>query len=254
MRYVVGPGALWLALGVSACLEEQRYDVIDEPVQLTADAQPTFVTDDDKQIFRVDRLFSLLLTPPTQGDLDRLTAEAAGRMLPFPRLPWVNLHDLDLQLDYALTNQGGAPIVALITVNGVNEFFYYAPRPEDLHQWEWRVSLAPGQRVSGTVTEPELDEVAIDLATVVNGAPNSNLVVDAHSQSGRDPRVKPYIPSVIPGLVGVRAGLETARAEDLLLEVTIRVQDHGDRASKRGEKHWDIPPAQPFTPVVPEQD
>ncbi len=254
-RYVrLGTQALWFALGLPACLEEQRYDVVGETVELTADAQPTFVTEDDDPIFRVDRPFSLRITPPTQADLDRLATGAAGRNLPFPRLPWVALHDLDLQLDYAITNRGAQPIVALVTLNGVNEFFYYAPGPEDLHQWERRIALPPGARVNGTDTELELDEVAIDLATVVNGAPNSNLVVDAQSQSGRDPRVQAYIPAVIPGLVGVRAGLETTRAENLTLEISIRVQDHGDRATKRGEARWELPAAQAFTPIVPEDD
>jgi hypothetical protein len=172
--------------------------------------------------------------------------------LPFPRLPWVRLRDLDLQLDWALTNEGDRPLVAMITINGVNEFHYYAPGPENFHQWERRVQVAPGQRVEGTVTELELDEVAIDLATVVNGAPNSNLVVEAMSQSGLDERTRAFVPSVIPGLVGVRAGLETTAAVPLVLEISVRVQDHEKRAAKRGERRWELPAAMPFVPIVPD--
>lgn len=243
-----------LALGSAACIEEQRYDHVGETVLLTPATPVAYVTENDDPVYRVDREFLLGITPPKAADLTRLTAEAQGKMLPFPRLPWVTLHDLELQLDYALSNNSEQALTALITINGINEFVYYAPGPENLHQWERRVAMTPHQRVTGIVTELELDELAIDLATVVNGPTNSNLVVTRMSQSGRDPRVASFIPSVIPGLVGVRAGLETSVALDMTLEVSIRVQDHGDRATKRGATRWELPPPAPFVPIVPEEN
>jgi hypothetical protein len=242
------------SLAGTSCIEEQRYDYVGEQVMLTPATPVAYVTEDDDPVYRVDREFLLGITPPKAADLTRLTAEAQGKMLPFPRLPWVRLHDLELQLDYALENHSDQALTALITINGINEFVYYAPGPENLHQWERRVALTPGQRVTGIVTELELDELAVDLATVVNGATNSNLVVTRMSQSSRDPRVQSFIPSVIPGLVGVRAGLETGVAVDLTLEISIRLQDHGDRATKRGDTRWDIPPPAAFVPIVPEED
>jgi hypothetical protein len=238
---------------VGGCLEESRYHVVQEQVELTADTPPAYVTEDDEEVFRVDRAFALRITAPSQAALAQLTRDAPGRTTNYPRLPWVSLHDLELQLDYAITNASEEPITAMVTLNGVNEFQYYAPGPENLHQWERRIALAPRQRVTGTVTELEMDEIAIDLATVVNGAPNSNLVVDRNSQSGRDPRVSQYVPRVVPGLVGVRAGIESMRAAPVVLEVFIRVQDHEDRAQPRGEASWQLPEAAPFTPIVPEE-
>ena len=243
-----------LALASAACIEEQRYDHVGETVLLTPATPVAYVTEDDDPVYRVDREFLLGITPPSAADLARLSAEAQGKMLPFPRLPWVARHDLELQLDYALTNNSEQALTALITINGINEFVYYAPGPENLHQWELRVAMAPHQRIDGSITELELDELAVDLATVVNGPTNSNLVVTRTSQSGRDPRVQSFIPSVIPGLVGVRAGLETSVALDMTLEVSIRLQDHGDRATKRGETRWQIPAPAPFVPIVPEED
>jgi hypothetical protein len=256
-RFAYTGGQVLLALALlagSSCIEEQRYEAVGETVLLTADTPPSYLTEDDEPVFRVDRPFLLRITPPTAGDLSRLTAAAQGKMLSSPRMPWVALHDLELQLDYALTNDSDETLTALVTLNGINEFLYYAPGPENFHQWERRISLAPHQRVHGTVTELELDEVAVDLATVANGAPNSNLVVERMSQSGRDPRVQSFIPAVIPGLVGLRAGLETMRAVPLTLEISIRVQDHGERATKRGERRWEMPEPAPFVPVVPEDD
>lgn len=236
------------------CLSEQRYHVLDGKVELTADAMPTFVIDDEDQIFRVDAPFTLRITAPSQSELGRLTREVAGETMNYPRLPWVSLHDLALQLDYALTNDGDQPLTAMVTINGINEFQYYAPGPEDLHQWERRLALMPHQRITGTITDLELDEVAIDLATVVNGAPNSNLVVNRNSQSSHDARVAPYLPSVVPGLVGVRAGIETNRAAHVVLELTIRVTDLHDRAQPRGDTSWMLPEPAPFTPIVPEEE
>jgi len=250
-------GQLWLALAWlagSSCVEEQRYEAVGETVLLTPETTPAYFTEDDEPVFRVDRPFLLRIKPPSASDLARLTAEAQGKMLTSPRMPWVALRDLELQFDYALTNDSAEPLTAMVTLNGINEFLYYAPGPENFHQWERRIALAPQQRVHGTITELELDEMAIDLATAANGAPNSNLIVERMSQSGRDPRVQSFIPQVIPGLVGLRAGLESSRAVNLTLEISIRVQDHGDRATKRGETAWELPAAAAFVPVVPEED
>lgn len=235
-----------------SCIEEQRYHVVGETVVLSAATPPAYVTDDDEEVFRVERAFSLRISEPNARELAALAGEARASALPYPRLPWVALHDLELQLDYALTNESDEPLVAMVTLNGVNEFHYYAPGPENLHQWERRIALGAGARVHGTVTELELDELAVDLATVVNGAPNSNLVVETRSQASRDERVQPFVPAVIAGLVGLRAGLETTRAVPLTLELSIRVQDHGERAARRGERAWQLPVAEAFVPVVPD--
>jgi hypothetical protein len=251
-----GRGLLLLLCLAGACvLEEQRYVIESEAVALTADTAPAFVTEDDDEIFIVTRDFELPITPPKNSDLDKLTAQAEGRELPFPRLPWVERGDMELQLSYTLANQGDTDVLAAVILNGRNEFNVYTPTAEDFNQWERRFALKPKERVHGVVTELELDEIATDLATVVNGAPISNLVVHFQSQSGRDDRVAPYIPSVIPGLVGLTAGIMTTQAADVVLEISIRAQDHGDRLPKRGERRWDpLPEPTPFVPVVIDED
>lgn len=238
----------------ASCITEQRYHVLDQRVQLTADAQPAYFVDEDEPVYRVDAPFTLRITPPDPAAEARLASAPAELRAPYPRLAWVALHDLELELDYALSNDADEPITALITINGINEFHFYAPGPEQLHQWERRVALGPRERITGSITELELDEVAIDLATVVNGPENSNLVVDRRSQSSLDPRVRPFIPKAVPGLVGLRAGLEAGRAQPLTLTLTIRVQDHDGRAAARGEPAWLLPEPQPFVPVVPVEE
>jgi hypothetical protein len=248
--------APWLVLSAcctlaGACVEEQRYAIENESLALTEDTPPAFVTDDDDEIFIVTRAFELPITPPKSSDMSKLMRTQPE---PFPRAPWVGREDLELQLDYTLANQSDDTVLAGIILDGQNEFHLYTPGPEDFHQWERRFSLGPKQRVHGTVTELEMEEIAIDLATVVNGAPNSNQVVHFQSQSGRDPRSRQFIPKRIPGLVGLTAGIMTTQAANVVLEISVRVQDHGDRLAQRGERLWMLPEPESFVPVVIEDD
>jgi hypothetical protein len=176
-------------------------------------------------------------------------------------LPWIERDDVELKLDYVIANLEDRDVNLGIQINGINEFHEYAPGPEDFHQWERRFALGPKQRVRGTISELEMDEIAIDLATVVNPGgpdaelfPNSNLIVQSQSQSGRDPRVKAYVPKVVPGLVGVRAGITSGEAANVVLEITVRGEDFGDRLPERGEPRWELPEPMLFTPLVPVED
>lgn len=239
---------------LTACVQEQRYAIENGAVALTEDAEPAFVNDDEDEIFIVTREFDLQIKPASQQRLDMLGRAAQGKNLPFPRMPHVELHDLEIQVDYVLANQSDEEVTATFILNGRNEFHLYTPGPEDFSQWERRFALAPKQRVHGTITELELDEIAVDLATVVNGAPNSNEVVHVNSQSSRDERAKAFIPAVIPGLVGLNAGIVATRAANVVLEISVRVQDLGGRAAARGEKRWDLPEPTPFVPVSEEEE
>lgn len=243
-----------LVIQASACVEEQRYAIENESVALTEATPAAFVNDDDEEVFIVTREFTLPVRPPKDQDLTNLTQDAEGKDLPFPRSPWVEDKDVDLQLDYVIANLGDEAVLASVLIDGRNEFNVYTPGPEDFHQWERRFMLEGKERVQGTITELEMSEIATDLATVVNGAPNSNQVVQFQSQSGRDDRTRQYIPAVIPGLVGLTAGIMTTEAANIALEISVRVQDHGDRVPKRGDRIWELPEPTPFVPVVEEEE
>jgi hypothetical protein len=253
--------ALALGLALAGCLEEQRYAIERQSVHLEANAASAFEDDDDDPVFVAKHHFSLQITPPPDGVLDLLTRKAQGMKLPFPRLPWVQHQDYDIEVDYELENRSREAVTALVFLDGIDEFFVYTPGPEDFHQYEHRVRIEPGEKFEGTISEREMDEVAIDLATVVNGYPNSNQVVQFESQSGSDPRVQKYIPSVIPGLVGFELGIQSGplsdmtSAPDLILRLSVRVQDHDDRIPRRGDPRWNpLPTPTPFVPVVPPED
>ncbi len=254
------PTALLLAsagLLSTGCLEEQRYVVERERVLLPPSAAPVFTDADDNVIFIASRRFALPIRPPAELTMQVLRERAQGLDLPFPRLPWVTQDDLEIKVDYVLENRGETEVSATVFLDGINEFHAYAPTPVDFHQYERRFLVEAGASVSGTIRELQMAEVAIDLATVVNDAPNSALVVHPESQSTRDPRVQEFIPVVIPGLVAFRFGIQTENesgvAPDLVLRVSARVQDHGDRLAERGHSSWDLPTPQDFVPIVPEE-
>lgn len=246
--------ALLVLLAVQGCMQEQRYVVEESVLEMTEDAEPFFVDEDDNAFFRVQRRLSFPITPPP-GDYDFNMGRDPA---PFPRAPWVSEGDVSYQLDWAIENRtrprdAAGRIEVVLYVDGINEFHIYEPTPpEDFHQYERRLTLAAGERASGTIRELALSEVAIDLATVVNGAPNSNLVVFPASNSRTDDRVQQYIPDLLPGLVGLRVGLLTTEAVPVELTVSVRATDHGDRIPKRGDAAWDLPDPAPFVPVVPE--
>lgn len=249
------------SLALAACAEERRYvgDGL-ETVAITEDTTPVYATEDGA-IYIVERRIDLPVREPTQMTLDDL-AQGTERYerLPFPRLPYVERGDLETQIDFTISSLDSEERDIGVIVNGYNEFHEYVPgvivideepTPE-ISQWERVYTLAGGARLSATVREDELDEMAVDLATVVNGAPNSSQVVYFENQSSEDERAQPYIPAVIPGLVGVRIGLRTLTPAVALLEVSVRVRDVEARLVEDGDPVLVANP-EPFAPVMEEE-
>jgi hypothetical protein len=174
-------------------------------------------------------------------------------------MPWLARDALSLQVDFTLYNLDDQAHDVTVTMNGFNEFDEYVPGINvvdddvviDFAQWERLYTVAGKQRLARTIREEEFDEAAVDLATVVNGAPSSNQVVYFENHSDRDPRSQKYIPAVIPGLGGFRIGMRTTEAGNVLLEATVRVRDTDDRLAEGDDARFELNP-EPFTPVAPE--
>ena len=269
-RHALGSGAhslLSLAgtalalLGVTATASCADHDYVGEvPFHQFAITQdtPAFFVGEDASFFLVEQRIELTIERPTDAEMTDLGARAP---VPFPRRPWVEKGDYAIEIDWALVNLDDQEHQVLVRFNGINEFHEYVPGVQegeeeiipDYSQWERSVALAPFERRSGTVREAELEEVAVDLATVVNGAPNANQIVHPENHSASDPRSQQYIPEVIPALVGVRAGLAMAgeRAGNVVIELTVRVRDEADKIAEPDEA-WDLPTPAPFAPPVVE--
>jgi hypothetical protein len=252
---------LCLLVLAGGCAEERRYvgEGLDV-VALTADTAPVVETDEGA-LYIVERRIDLPIRQPTDAVLNDLAQGAQGRDLPFSRMPWVERGDVETQIDYTISSLDNAEHDIGVIVNGYNEFHEYVPGVIEIEeepvpqfsQWERVHTLGPGQRVSGTIREDELDEVAVDLATVVNGAPNSAEIVYFENHSSDDPRSRAFIPSVIPGLCGVRIGLLALQQATVLLEVSIRVRDVNDRLADDGQAVMVAMPEE-FMPVTEEDE
>jgi hypothetical protein len=254
--------ACCLASVAPGCNDERTYLGAGEGyhVEIMADAMPTFVGERGETLFIVEQRIGLPVIAPTAAELADLEQAAASHPgLPFPRAPWVERGALAIELDFVLENLADSEQQIAVIVNGFNEFHEYQPgvvvideQPTpDYAQWEWVYKLAPHQRVGRTIREDEFDEIAVDLATVVNGAPNSNQVVYFENNSSDDPRSEPFIPALIPGLCGFRLGMRTTSAAAATLDASVRVRDRGGLLADAGDELFVVQP-QPFTPVAPE--
>ncbi|HKU40509.1 MAG TPA: hypothetical protein VJR89_20255, partial [Polyangiales bacterium] len=250
-------------LALAACDDERVYVGDDKLYQVALDGStaPAFETEEGA-LYIVETLAELPILRPSGSELaDRMAGVRKYKALPFPRLPWVMRGELEIQIDFTLSNLDSEERDVDVTVNGANEFNEYVPGvqviEEDavpLHaQWERRYTLQPRSRVSDTVREEDLDEAAVDLATVVNGAPNSDEVVYFENKSATDERSKPYIPAVIPGLVAVRLGLRANQAAPILLEASVRVRDVGDKLADDDDPKLRLE-FEPFSPVFPDEE
>lgn len=249
-----------LLAGATGC-RSQRY--LGEQGQLafalTEDTAPFAAGEEGEALYLVEERIEFPIREPTQQQLSRLQSDAEGMELPFPRLPWVRRDDMRIEVDWVVSNLQDGPVEFELLINGFNEFHEYRPSfvnddgeiVADFAQWERRIRLEPFERRRGTIREEAFDEVEVDLATVVNGAPNANQIVHPQNHSDRDPRAKPYIPAVIPGLTGFRMGIRARGAANIVVEASVRVRDSQGRLVAQ-DNAWELPEPQQFSPGMNE--
>lgn len=257
MTVTVRVMSLCVAAAALAACNPQDYTGVGGVYSFAIDENVTpLLMAEDTAFYFVESRIELPIQRPTQAEFQALGPNPPA---PFPRWPWVQRDDLPFQVDWGITNLTEEPVVVTVTLNGVNEFHEYMPSftvdDDDVvvgySQWEKKLALEPFETRNGTIREEELNEVAVDLATVVNGAPNANEVVYFENQSDHDPRAKPYIPKIIPGLVGFRLGLQTNDTTRLVIEATVRARDlEGKLADPEEEPNdvWVLPVPMVFTP------
>ncbi|MCC6874571.1 MAG: hypothetical protein IT378_09730 [Sandaracinaceae bacterium] len=265
------------AIGLLAggCLDTQRYVTADGPgpdgvlgspddlrgglwtVAMTEDTPP-FFTSMDGDIFIIEQRVQIPFREPNETELMEM-GDITDIAAPYPygSRPFIRRDDVGIQIDWTISNISDEIVDATVTINGINEFHEYVPGVTivedtpvaDYAQWERVVRLEGGQRLSWTTREEELDEVAVDLATVVNGAMNANQVVYFENHSSTDYRSQPFIPQVIPGLMGMRIGLRTTAALPIVLEASVRVHDTRGVVQSFGNPIWPAPQPAIFTPM-----
>jgi hypothetical protein len=245
---------------LAGCNLQQSYvEPNGQPViQLAMPANtPPLATSRESVLYAVEENVYFPVRNPTMSERQALGAMHAPP--PFARMPWVQRYDYEIEISLVITNVDTMTVTTTATINGINQFNWYLPGYSindnaivpDFSQWEHTWSLAPGQRQTVTVREEELDEVAADLASVVNTGVTfgmttgmtpmpitcsdiANEIVYFANQSNIDPRSHMCVPSVVPGLVGIVLGLRAegdpgSTAPAVAIEATIRLRDINNR-------------------------
>lgn len=255
---IVGLCAL-VATMATGCLTEQRYMAPEEggPWAFAIDEDtPAFFESEDGNVYLVEQRVEFEFREPTDRELREL-GDIGALQIPYGQLPFLRRDDIEIQIDWTLSNVSDQTLTTAVLVNGFNEFHEYDPGVQiidnevvaDFSGWERNIRLEPGERATGTVRQEQLDEIAVDLATVVNGAPNANQVVYFENNSATDPRSQMFIPDVIPALTGVRLGLRSDAAVPVVLEATVRIRDNRGVLVQGDADPWPLPAPALFGPL-----
>ena len=266
--FVVLGGAL-LAIGCGA--QEQARNLEPEQVGLTPDVPPIF-EDEETKLFEVKRGLQFPILEPSAAEADALNRQLVE---PYGRKPWITNKDVKVQLTWTISNLDEDEHVVEMLVDPWNEFGRYYPGMNltNAEEQEFKPnfsgidryyvlagkSAGPSSRRHGTCTFDDMNELAIDFATVQNmikfppplpnGAESDpDMMVDPlptyvnHAfnfinHSYNDPLVAPYIPAVIAGLTGVDFGFRTTEKATIALDIQIEVVDLGQgRVQEAGSK------------------
>jgi hypothetical protein len=263
-----------LGASLAGCHMEQRYLTPEGgtvfQLGMAPDTPPLVMTR-EAALYSVEMDIPFPLRPPTDAEMGALYDTP---VTPFDRMPWVRRGDYEVTVDLTMTNLEAERVVGTATLNGMNEFTRYVPGFTvdeeavivDFAQWEHTWSLRPGERVSITVREEQLDEAAVDLASVVNVvegidcAAIANEIVYFMNESASDPRSQMCMPAVIPALDGLVLGLRTetvitgadgtTHPAAIAIEASVRLRDVRDRVQGAGQPEWELPVPTPFTPPI----
>jgi len=253
-------GVVMLAVGCGS--QEQARNLPAELVGLTPDVAPIF-DDEETQLFEVKRGLRFPILEPSASEAGALGQQAVE---PYGRKPWVTNKDVKVQLTWTLSNLDEDPRVVEVLIDPWNEFGRYYPGMQltDAENQEFQPNFSgidrlytlegkgkgASSRRHGTFTFDDMNEMAIDFATVQNmikfpppppnGAPQdpdmmadplptyANHAFNFLNHSYDDVLIAPYVPAVIAGLTGIDFGFRTKEKATIALEIQVEVVDLGE--------------------------
>jgi hypothetical protein len=245
MRNALGAGTLGLAalcIFIGACAsdnEQQQQPVV---LGMTPTMAPA-VDDGEVQIYEVQTPVALPVRRPTDSERSGL-----GSQQPYPRAPFFLASDARIAVKYTLSNLDPTnSIVVELLLDPWNEFVRYTPGTQvsdeqtipNLSGIDRYFVLQPLQRIEGIITPDDMNEMAIDLATVeaiaksppdpmgdFGGPVLYNRAFNVQNRSNQpDPLITPYIPPVIAGLTGFDLGLRTNAPAKIAVEISLDITD-----------------------------
>jgi hypothetical protein len=232
-----------------------------------------YYSDENTTIYEAQLPVQLPVRKPTATDLSGLGAKPANTG--YPRAPYLTVGDESLEVSYTITNIDSQSHSVWLCFDPWNEFVRWDPgvtvvSDEDTEpNWGYDlVFIVPSMsRVTGDLTQDDMHEMAIKLASVENllaspqamayaasmadaggfddaGDENDNTTAYAtdpttvannifnpqNRSNGGDPLYTPWIPSVVAGLTGFDLGLRTYEQANVAVEILVNVDDlSGDR-------------------------
>jgi hypothetical protein len=272
---MVGVGLL-AALSVGCGDKEKEESLPVLQVGMTKDVAPIY-DDGEMTIYEVKKGISFPIIAPNDAARQQLGAEQPE---PYGRLPWVTTENIQVQVSWTISNLDEEEHVVELLVDPWNEFGRYWPGLQltDAENEEFMpnfsgidkryIALGKGSgaesRVHGTYTFADLEEMAIDLATVMNiiaDPPASeneeedprvtyaNHAFHWQNRSYKDLLISYWVPPVIAGLTGLDIGFRTYEPATIAIEVAVEVVDkEGNRI--RAEDDTESPLLPPTEEII----
>jgi len=245
MRTTLQAGTHGLAvfcIFIGACAsdnEQQQQPVVLGMMPTMAPA----VDDGEVQIYEVQTPVALPVRRPTDSERSGLAEQE-----PYPRQPFFLASDARIAVKFTLSNLDPTnSTVGELLLDPWNEFVRYTPGTQvsdeqtipNLSGIDRYFVLQPLQRIEGIITPDDVNEMAIDLATVeaiaktppdpmgdFGGPVLYNRAFNVQNRSNQpDPLITPYIPKVIAGITGFDLGLRTNAPAKVAVEISLDITD-----------------------------
>jgi hypothetical protein len=247
--------------GLEACADGDIRRLDPVSVALADTVSPVY-DDGELTIYEAKTSLKLPIIAPSSEQLQALNRQPSAT---FPRQPWLTHADVEVQVSWTLSNLDPEPHQVWVMLDPWNEFGRYEPAivvsdeqaVRDLSGIDMLFFLpgVPGDaedpadsRIVGTFSVEDMDELARDFATVFkilsSAVPppeeerRSTLVNNAfnvRNRSYNSPLLEPYLPDVVPGLVGFDFGVRTSEPANVALEIFVELRDaQGERVAPKG--------------------
>jgi hypothetical protein len=280
---VSGFSAPIIAVGLVAslsvgCGDREKEESL-PPVQvgMTKAVAPIY-DDGEMQMYEVKKGVAFPILAPddtTRQELNRQDVQ------PYGRHPWVTIDDIGVQVSWTISNLDDEEHVVELLVDPWNEFGRYYPGLQltDADNEEFmpnfsgidRRYIVEGKgsgeksRKFGTYTFTDLEEMAIDLATVMSiiadppEAENeeedprvtfANHAFDWQNRSYEDLLIAYWVPPTVAGLTGLDLGFRTYEPATVAIEVAIEIVDkNGKRIREEDDDSPLLPPTEEIITV-----
>ncbi len=242
-RPQIGAFAVGTLAALAGCMNTDANRALPPSVVAISETTAPLYEEGDTKLYQVQTQVRLPMKKPTDDEV-----KALGKAPPFPRAPFLNASDVQYEVKFTLTNLDDVEHNVELLVDPWNEFARYRPGvvvSEEAITPNYsgfdRYYVVPAKsRIEGSLTPDDMRELAVDLATAMNildhppatdgnaiqaGALMNRAMNQQNRSSVFDPLLTPYVPAVIPGLVGFDLGLRSTASMNVAVEVYVDITD-----------------------------